>query len=169
MLYLPPLVIILLTFEDALVQNHTGFTRILRLLLILASQKWKDAFILFSFTPALWSSYQTTHSLSLLLQPFSFIFPTYQSFLWTQTQSRRIPRTLTFSQAGLEAEQYPWACLYILDYCKVIEKDQHLMTCLLILSLASKPYKNKQSKILLRVSNTMLLLSKYVSKVDVHS
>lgn len=102
----------------------------------------------------------TSLCLSSLLRPFSFIFPTYQSFLWTRTQSRRIPRTLTFSRAGLEAEQYPWACLYILDYCEVIEKDQHLMTCLLILSLASKPYKNKQSKILLRVSNTMLPLSK---------
>lgn len=36
MLYLPPLVIIPLTFEDALVQNHTGFARIRCFSLILA-------------------------------------------------------------------------------------------------------------------------------------
>lgn len=48
----------------------------------------------------------------------SFSFPTYQSFLWTRTRSRRIRRTRRFSRAGLAAGRCPWACLYTLDYCE---------------------------------------------------
>ena len=50
-------------------------------------------------------------------------FSTYQSFLWTQTQSRRFRKTRMFSRAGWGAERCPWVCLYTPDYCGDTQED----------------------------------------------
>lgn len=116
--HLRPLVITPLAFEDALVGNPT---RTLRLLSILVTCEQKKVLLFLSFR----SGYNTTDSVTDL--SVSSLW-TYRSFLWTQTPSRRIPRTLKLSQAGLEAGRCPWVCLYILDCCEGTERNPHLVT-----------------------------------------